>query len=374
MAEELKNLQSSVSSPDSGLLFRVDDLKQENRDLNRAVSDIARLVSFTRVDLMISYLIKKLNDYFIPQTLLFFVQPPRGSDIRQYYFSNLNKTETELSNETYYIFRSYFDGLNIPSNNGFAYPFANIKDELPGKLPQDFLDTKPKYIIPLISIGGVFSIITISDKVMEQPYSYSELSYIHRIFSVLAVTMQNGLHYEVSITEPKTGLFTYDYFKSRVEECISSCRRYKRTAGMLILDIDFFKKFNDTYGHLCGDKVLVALANTIKRTVRENDCVARFGGEEFSILLTECTPNGIMEVAERIRKEVEKIELYENGQLLKITVSVGGCLIDEKKGLNPTLIFKKADDALYYSKQNGRNRSTVRKVGLLETAELLLNL
>lgn len=356
----------------SGLLYRVEDLKQENRDLNRAIEDIAHLVSYTHVETMINYLVKMLNNYFIPQSMCFFVQPPRGGALRQYFYTNLKPSETRLSERNFKILKAYFEALNITSTNGFAHPFDSIKDFITDIIPQDLLDLNPKYIIPLFGIGGVFSIVLLSEKATEQAYSFSELSYIHRIFSVLSVTMQNGLHYEVSITEPKTGLYTYDYFKTRVEECISTCRRYNRTAAMMIIDIDFFKHFNDTYGHLCGDKVLVALAKTLKHTVRDNDCVARFGGEEFSILLTECDPKYVFNVCERIRKEIEKIELIEKAVPLKITASIGAFLIDNKRGLTPTYIFKKADDALYFSKQHGRNRSTIYKLGLLEAAELLL--
>lgn len=373
MSENKPNILDEYNDfKNSGLLYRIEDLKEENRSLNRAIDDISHLVSYTNVGTMINYLVKILNDYFVPTNLIFFVQPPRGGALRQHSFVNLKSSDKKLSNRCFDILKAYFEALNITSTNGFAHPFESIKDMITDSIPEDLQELNPKYIIPLYGIGGVFSIIMLSEKATGQPYSYSELSYIHRIFSVLAVTMQNGLHYEVSITEPKTGLYTYDYFKTRVEECISSCRRYNRTAAMMIIDIDFFKKFNDTYGHLCGDKVLIALASTLTKTVRENDCVARFGGEEFSILLTECEPGHVITVCERIRKAIEKIELEENGIQLKITASIGGFLIDNKRGLTPNFIFKKADDALYYSKQHGRNRSTVNKIGLLEAAELLL--
>ena len=356
----------------SGILFRVEDLKEENRSLNRAIEDITQLVSYTSIDTMINYLIKILNDYFVPSNLIFIVKPPRSGEIRQFSFVNLTQSQKKIADQNFYVLKAYFDSLNLPSINGFAHPFESIRDSITDEIPSDLLELNPKYIIPLFGIGGIFSIILLSEKATLQPYSYSDLCYIHRVFSVLAITMQNGLHYEMAITEPKTGLFTYDYFKTRVEEGISMCRRYNRTSAMIIIDIDFFKKFNDTYGHLCGDRVLIALAKTLKHTVRENDCVARFGGEEFSILLSECDSDSVFSICERIRTEIEQIELIENGEHLKITASIGAFLIDSKKGLTPNFIFKKADEALYYSKQNGRNRSTVSKIGLLEIATLLL--
>ncbi|MCQ2610353.1 MAG: GGDEF domain-containing protein [Treponema sp.] len=354
------------SMQDSGLLYRIEDLKKENRDLNRAISDISRLVSYTRVDSMIDFLIKRLNDNFIPESLVFFVEPPRQGPIRQFFYSNLKKSDKKLPDKYYSVLKGYFESLHNPSNNGFAVPFDNIKLECQDCFDQDFLDLKPKFVIPLISIGGVYSVIILSEKFMGEPYTASEQFYMHRLFSVLAVTMQNGLHYEVSITEPKTGLYTYDYFLTRMQEKIVNVQRYNRTAAMLIIDIDFFKKFNDTWGHLVGDKVLLALADVLKKTVRGEDCVARFGGEEFSILLSECEPEGVMLVAERIRRAVSQIVLYEGEEQLHITVSVGGCVINSTPGLTPTYIFKKADKALYYSKEHGRNQSTIFKLGLLD--------
>jgi len=155
-----------------------------------------------------------------------------------------------------------------------------------------------------------------------------------------------------------------------MDEAISNLRRYNRHSGMLIIDIDFFKHFNDTYGHLCGDKVLVALATTLRKIVRENDCVARFGGEEFSILLTECDENSLWSIAERIRLAVKDIVLYEKDQKLSITISVGGCLIHDIKGVTPNYVFKKADKALYCSKQHGRNRTTIYSMGFLDAAKI----
>ena len=185
--------------------------------------------------------------------------------------------------------------------------------------------------------------------------------------------MQNGLHYESSITDAKTGLYTNDFFFQRLNSALSSIKRYNQSAGVLILDIDFFKKFNDTWGHLLGDKVLISIANTLKKTLRNEDCIARFGGEEFSVLLSQCTQDSVFKVAERIRKAIEKMVIYENNTPLKITVSIGGVIIDHHEFLEPRQIFKKADQALYYSKEHGRNQSTIFKLGLLDLAKMRNN-
>ena len=334
----------NVRLSEAALWYRIEDLKNEARELNTAIADISQLVSYTRVDSMIDFLISKLNNYFVPETLVFMVKPPRKNNLRQYYYSNLQKTDKILPTKYFYILEDYFDNLANTTVNGYAVPFGNLICELPeNTFSDDFLKLNPKLVIPLFGIGGVYAIIYISGKQDGTSFSANEMFYIHRMFSVLAVTMQNGLHYEISITEPKTGLFTYDFFITRMEEAISNLRRYDRLSGMLIIDIDFFKRFNDTYGHLCGDKVLVALAQTLKKVVRENDCVARFGGEEFSILLSECDGESLLTIAERIRIAVSEIVLYENDQKLSITISVGGCLIRDIKRTRLSIIPSSTD-------------------------------
>ncbi|MBR6296837.1 MAG: GGDEF domain-containing protein [Treponema sp.] len=369
--KEQNDGEKKVTLSEAALWFRIEDLKNESRELNRAIADISQLVSYTQVDSMVDFLISKLNDYFIPETLVFMVKPPRKNGLRQFYYSNLQKVNKTLDPKYFYVLEEYFDNLANTTVNGYAVPFDNLVHALPeNTFSDDFLKLKPKLVIPLLGIGGVYAIIYISEKNGGGSFSANEMFYIHRMFSVLAVTMQNGLHYEISITEPKTGLFTYDFFITRMEEAISNLRRYNRLSGMLIIDIDFFKHFNDTYGHLCGDKVLLVLADTLKNIVRENDCVARFGGEEFSILLTECDEDSLWTIAERIRLAVSEIVLYEKDQKLSITISVGGCLIHDIRGVTPSYIFKKADKALYYSKQHGRNRTTIYKLGFLDAMKI----
>jgi diguanylate cyclase (GGDEF)-like protein len=350
----------------SGMLTSLEELKRENKELNRIVSDMQLLVSYTNVESMLSFLITKFLDYFIPQTLVFMIRPPRNDSLQQYYFRRLTKTKDSLNESCFNALKDFFDNHRDVYQSGSPVSFKTIEKEFPSDaFNAGFLNLHPNLIIPLMGIGGVYGIIIMTDKIVGNEYTKNELDYMQRMFAIFAITMQNELHYETSITDPKTGLFTYDYFVKRIQEKIASARRHNTKSAMLMLDIDHFKIFNDTYGHLAGDKVLIALSKTLQRTVREEDCVARFGGEEFSILLSDCDPDALFLVAERIRKAVADIELYEKGQKLKITVSIGGCMIEGLKGITPKYIFKRSDQALYFSKENGRNRSTIFSMGLL---------
>ena len=345
----------------SGMLDSLEDMQRENKELNRIISDMVQLVSYTGVDSMLRFLISKFLDYFIPQTLVVIVKQPRNDSLQQYHFKRLTKTRDFIKESSFYTLKEFFDTHTNSYQSGEAVSFKSIEKEFStDTFESDFLSLRPNLIIPLMGIGGVYGIIIMGDKIVGNEYTMNELDYMHRMFSILAITMQNELHYETSITDPKTGLFTYDYFFKRIQEKIASTRRYNTSSAILMLDIDHFKIFNDKYGHLAGDKVLIALAQTLQRTVR--------GGEEFSILLSECAPDSLFLVAERIRNAVSEIELYENEQKLQITVSIGGCMIEAFRGITPKFIFKRADQALYYSKETGRNRSTIFTIGLLGRA------
>lgn len=362
--EQYKNLQQS------GTLSELEKLKKHNKDLERIICDIAELIQFTDISKMLNFITSKFLDYFIPEYLTFLIKPPRTEVLRQYSFHQLKVSDKRLSAKHYETLKTFFE--TEQSENKAYYFFKDIENII-GKdqFDKKFKEYKPTIIIPLTGIGGIYGVAILSPKILGGKYTKEEMEYIERMFSVLAVTIQNGLHYETSIRDPKTGLFTYDYFVNRLKENIQIANRYKHFSGMIMVDIDFFKRFNDTYGHLAGDRVLAELAKTLLSTVRISDCVARFGGEEFSILIQECNAETLYIAAERIRKAAEKIQLYENGNKLSITISTGACMIEDIPGISPKYIIKKADQALYHSKQNGRNRTTVLSMGLLDKIMML---
>jgi diguanylate cyclase (GGDEF)-like protein len=124
-----------------------------------------------------------------------------------------------------------------------------------------------------------------------------------------------------------------------------------------LFDIDYFKKINDTYGHLAGDYVLKEFAAVTQKLLRKYDYAARFGGEEFLIVLPETNETSAQIVAERFRRYIENQLFTYDDQIIKVTVSVGISVFDHSLGLDGSLLL--ADKALYYSKENGRNRVTL---------------
>lgn len=159
-----------------------------------------------------------------------------------------------------------------------------------------------------------------------------------------------------------TSLYNHRYFMEQMQKEFSRARRYRNWLSLIIIDIDHFKEYNDLNGHLAGDRVLKRVARTIKRSVREIDLVARWGGEEFALLLPEISLENGMIVAEKIRKEVES-QKYKNQRFQpmgNLTISLGVAVnsADLKSSRD---LFKQADMALYRAKHEGRNRCVPAK-------------
>lgn len=161
----------------------------------------------------------------------------------------------------------------------------------------------------------------------------------------------------LSLIDGLTQLANRRYIEMELAGRFSEKKRYDVPFGVVFMDIDFFKRFNDTYGHDTGDRVLKTIARTFLNAARRSDLMGRWGGEEFIGILGRIDQEGLHSVAERIRSLVEKSHVRESNRTLQVTVSVGATLY--RKGDTADSIFKRADSLLYRSKQNGRNCCTI---------------
>lgn len=159
-----------------------------------------------------------------------------------------------------------------------------------------------------------------------------------------------------AVTDGLTGLYNHAHFKELLALEFARCKRYGAPLSLLLVDVDFFKKINDTYGHLTGDVVLRRVAHALRGQVRDCDWVARYGGEEMAILLPSTDLKGALVVAERIRRFVRDMVFMteEKLQIPPITVSIG--VAQQRKTDTPTELINRADQALYHAKSNGRNQ------------------
>lgn len=158
----------------------------------------------------------------------------------------------------------------------------------------------------------------------------------------------------LAIQDGLTGLYNRRHFLDVVEREWSRAQRYDTAAAMLLLDVDHFKTVNDRYGHLCGDAMLCAVADALLETLRSPDVLARFGGEEFIVFLPQTDPLGALDVAERMRQRIAQLQLPWEGQLVKVSISVGVAAMRPEHATLDHLIHD-ADVALYEAKAAGRN-------------------
>jgi diguanylate cyclase (GGDEF)-like protein len=154
---------------------------------------------------------------------------------------------------------------------------------------------------------------------------------------------------------------------TRLKEEIAQMRRRESVFSVIVMDVDRFKNFNDTYGHLAGDQVLEKLAQVIKQSVRNEDVPSRFGGEEFTILLPRTPIATAWVVAERLRTSIEAMQVPWEVPLPQVTISSGIYAFDGKGDFETSDILRRADEALYVSKARGRNCNTIWEPGLVGT-------
>ncbi|MBI2603383.1 MAG: GGDEF domain-containing protein [Deltaproteobacteria bacterium] len=152
-----------------------------------------------------------------------------------------------------------------------------------------------------------------------------------------------------------TGLYNYRYLQASLRKEIKRCLRNDSKFALLFIDIDDFKRINDHFGHLVGSSLLKQLGALLLATVRENDSVIRYGGDEFVILLTDTNQDSASLVAQRLRDTVDQFPFPANGKQLRISISIG-IAIYPYHGLHANELLSQADQAMYQSKRNGKNK------------------
>lgn len=192
-------------------------------------------------------------------------------------------------------------------------------------------------------------------------FSYEDENLLETICEPLSFSMDNRELFKKAMTDEMTDLYNHRYFKVRLENELREHGERKKTLGLLLLDIDFFKKVNDTYGHLVGDIVLKATAQCLKSFCRSTDVPARYGGEEFALILPDIEEINILSIGERLRQTIEALAIPVAGmeQPMKITASIGLSLFP-LHGRTPTDLIAQADEALYEAKRSGRNRALLK--------------
>jgi diguanylate cyclase (GGDEF)-like protein len=212
---------------------------------------------------------------------------------------------------------------------------------------------------PLVRLSEAAARVAAGDLSVDLPSGGSgEVGYLMRALNTLVTRLreregQSELE-RLSLTDSLTGLYNRRHLMGTLASEVQRSRRLRRSFTVLLADVDRFKQYNDTHGHLAGDTALVKVAEVFRRTTRAVDCVARYGGEEFVVMLLECTMATATIVAERVRARIAEQELGQG----KLTVSIGLAEYPEG-GETPEELIATADAAMYQAKSGGRNQVVV---------------
>lgn len=288
---------------------------------------------------------------------------------------------------------SNYNGIDPDPNISYVIPTSNpvvallensnavhTVDELAEKLPEGtdlnmITSLSPSLIIPLVQhnhLNGILLLgerITLADDASYTDYEKEQLSVIA---SLASIAINNAALLERSSTDMMTHLKLKYFFYNVLTDKLDNALASEGNLSVIMFDIDFFKRFNDTYGHACGDYVLQTVAKIIKSSIRGQDLASRYGGEEFTVLLNETKTEDAMIVAERIRSKVEQFDFCYEDQHVKVTISLGVATFDAKTNpvTSPKLLVDQADQALYVSKRGGRNRVTFADPKLISEVKL----
>ena len=210
--------------------------------------------------------------------------------------------------------------------------------------------------VPLKAEGKTQGILFVDDFKVRK-FSEDELSILSLLGNMAALAMQKTKLLEftkqLAITDELTHLYNLRHFLNKLEQEISRAKRYHRPLSLAMVDIDFFKKYNDNFGHQQGNKLLKKVAVILEKESRDNDIVARYGGEEFSVIMPETNSRDAIKYAERARKRVEaKLCKEKYGDCVTISIGVASF---PHTAENATDLLERADEALYIAKKDGRN-------------------
>lgn len=244
--------------------------------------------------------------------------------------------------------------------------------ELCRKIRQEFQEEKYKYIYIILLTGRdqqgdiITGLSAGADDYITKPYNFLELK----------VRLQNGERI-IKLEDNRLKLASYDsltklwnrkkileFFKEELERS----RRENQSTGLIMIDIDHFKKANDSYGHLVGDIVLIEVSDRLKKSIRKYDKIGRYGGDEMLIVLPDCKLSHVKKIAERLRQGVKERNIETGKVSLKVTISAGATSSDISSLASGDELIQVSDKALYSAKENGRD-CTVIIDSLQETEE-----
>ncbi|GAX87277.1 conserved hypothetical protein [Lebetimonas natsushimae] len=330
-------------------------------DAKETIEQLSEIFKFKRLieeDIDVESILKRLIDVIKNYGINHFVLIGIDNNKKEIIYSKTEGDECCDITDNFNLCRAYRTKNII---NSIQYP----------KICQRHFCENDYICIPFSNSGNFTGILKIMINKNETEKIKHDLPYIkaylNEISSIIESKYTLELLHEQSIKDPLTGLFNRRFLEKTLPIVMGSANREERKIGFLMIDIDHFKRVNDTYGHKNGDLVLQKLSDIIKNSIRKSDIAVRYGGEEFLVILQNIKDiNDAINVAEKIRKNIENTEIeLDNGKTIKKTISVGVSIYPDqcKKGWE---CIKFADMALYEAKNSGRNKVVLFNKNLAE--------
>lgn len=337
---------AALAIENSKLFRRMDTLIVNLERVNRISSN---LTSFLDIDSMLNYLVKEVKDNFGYINVTVWLYNEEGQ-LEVKAFSGYKKD---------YLSEYQF---SISSGEGITGWVA--ENDVP-VLVKD-TSTDPRYIgrndivlseiaVPLKISNHIIGVLNVEKEGMNA-LDDNDLRIISIIASHLSTAIDNTFKYEetekLAVTDGMTGMFNYRYFISRLKDELERSKRLDIPLSLIMIDIDYFKEINDTYGHIVGDKIIKELADLLRSIVRKGDIVTRYGGDEFFIILPGSSKNFTLKLSKRIMKKVNEFNFTKS---INLTLSIGTVTYPSDASTMDSLL-RWVDDALYSAKKKGRNR------------------
>ncbi|MGI5174571.1 sensor domain-containing diguanylate cyclase [Treponema sp. OMZ 840] len=250
------------------------------------------------------------------------------------------------------------------SKTNTIYTLDELSDLFGNSEPiRQFTDLNPSLIVPLNQKTILNGILLLGDRIegkKDIPYNEYEKEQIATIASLAAIAVNNAALVEMTTTDIMTRLKLKHYFHKVLADKLEFSKDNELPLCLMMIDVDHFKKINDTHGHACGDLILQQIAKIIVDGIRGQDMAGRYGGEEFTVMLFDTDKQAAFKVADRIRHAVEEHFFEYHGIIIKSSISIGVSMFTpETPDMSVRDLIDQADKALYESKRQGRNRVTL---------------
>lgn len=343
--DELSELASSFNGMAEDLGRSMDEIRDKNAELSVVYSILERLTKTINLAELKEIILQTTLDVFEADRVLI--------------LSNLTAQESgEILIKVRGVSRLYRTGY---AAEGGGALIEGLPSEIAGRwtrgeLPAPFVaEDKRMAVVPVQAGERRIALLVI---LREQPFRQAEanLNLLRALASHIGVAFENARLYTLAISDHLTGLFSRRHFDTRAADAVSRPEQYGRTFGLILLDLDHFKRINDQFGHLAGDEVLRQAGRVLLRTIRFGDSAYRYGGEEFAVLLPEADSAITWGVAERVRQDLAALQIQLDAERsIAVTASLG-IAVCPNNGTAIQDLVAAADAALFRSKSEGRNR------------------